>query len=266
MTLEIVVLLLLLGSVTGVLAGLLGIGGGAIMVPMLTSIFVMMGVSSEHIVHLALGTSMACIIVTSISSLKAHHRRQGVLWPVVKSMVPGILLGAFFATYIAAYSKPIYLAVFFALFMAYVAINLFINKPVVESKQLGSRRSLFSAGAGIGAISSLVSIGGGTLTVPYLANRNVDIKQAIGTSAACGFPIALAGTLGYIVNGWPVTINLDNHWGFVYWPAVIVLSFTSYLTAPVGVKLAHSLPINTLRKVFAVFVMLISAKMVSHVL
>nr|WP_282434723.1 sulfite exporter TauE/SafE family protein [Thalassotalea sp. Y01] len=257
---------LLLGGLVGVMAGLLGIGGGALMVPMLTSIFAVMGVANDVIVHLALGTSMACIIVTSISSLKSHHNRGGVLWPIVKAMVPGILIGTFVATFIAAKTEPLYLALFFALFMSYVSIQMFINKQPKPDKSVGGNGELIATGSGIGAISALVSIGGGTLTVPYLVWRNIEMTKAIGTSAACGFPIAVAGTLGYILNGYNEGVAQDYTLGFVYWPAVVLISITSYFTAPIGVKLAHTLPVATLKKLFAVFVVIISIKMVMTVL
>ncbi|QBY05904.1 sulfite exporter TauE/SafE family protein [Thalassotalea sp. HSM 43] len=266
MALEYILAFLLLGGFVGVMAGLLGIGGGALMVPMLTSIFAVMGFANEVIVHLALGTSMACIIVTSMSSLTAHHKRGGVIWPIVKSMVPGILIGTFAATFVAAKTEPLYLALFFALFMSYVSLQMFINKQPKPEKSIGGQGELIAAGSGIGAISALVSIGGGTLTVPYLLWRNINITKAIGTSAACGLPIALAGTLGYILNGYNEAINLEYTFGFVYWPAVVLISLTSYFTAPIGVRLAHTLPVAMLKKVFAVFVVIISIKMVMTVL
>ncbi|MDN3651200.1 sulfite exporter TauE/SafE family protein [Thalassotalea ponticola] len=265
MTIDFLLLLLLLGAVVGVLSGLLGIGGGALLVPALTAVFMAMELPSNKVVHLALGTSMACIILTSLSSFWAHHRRGSVRWPIVGYMVPGILVGTFAATFIAAQIPSLYLAIFFAVFMSYVAMGLFINKPAKAGANVGSPATLTLVGSGIGAISALVSIGGGTLTVPYLSARNIPITQAIGTSAACGFPIALAGTLGYVINGL-ASNDMMYTTGFVYWPAVALIAVTSFFSAPVGVKLAHTLSVTVLKKLFAVFVVFISLNMIRTVI
>jgi uncharacterized membrane protein YfcA len=257
---------LFLGAFVGFAAGLLGVGGGGIMVPMLTSIFLLQGVPVEKVVHLALGTSMASIITTSFSSLRAHHLQGAVIWKVVKGMVLGILAGTFLATFIASHINSLYLAVFFSMFMAYVSVQMFLNKKPKPSRQLAGSTGLFFAGAGIGAISALVSIGGGSLTVPYLTWQNVDIKKAIGTSAAIGFPISIAGTLGYVINGWESSSMESNTFGFVYLPAVILISITSFIAAPYGAKLAHRLPVSVLRKVFSVLLIVLSVKMLSSVI
>ena len=266
----LIISFLVLGAVVGFMAGLLGIGGGAILVPMLTSIFLWQGVAIDNVVHLALGTSMACIIFTSISSLRSHHKRGGVIWPIVQKMVPGVLIGTFLATFLATLVNSLYLALFFAAFMAYVAFTMFTNKSEQSTKALGGNAALFGTGTFIGGISALVSIGGGSLTVPYLNGRQIEIKKAIGTSAAVGFPIAVAGTLGYVINGWSNAITMGSSdsyiLGFVHIPGVILISLISMLTAPLGVKTAHKLPVNTLKKVFAILVLMISVKMVYSVL
>ncbi len=202
---------LLLGSVVGFLAGLLGVGGGGLMVPVLTTLFLAQGVSVDKVVHLALGTSMASIVITSISSLRAHHARGGVLWPVVKQMVLATLIGTFAATFLASATSTLYLAIFFAIFMAYISIQMFRDKKPV--REVSGPGELFLAGSIIGVVSALVSIGGGSLTVPYLVSRCIDIKKAIGTSAALGLPISIAGTLGYLFNGWSVTTSDDYTFG-----------------------------------------------------
>jgi uncharacterized membrane protein YfcA len=257
---------LLLGSFVGFMAGLLGLGGGGIMVPMLTSMFLLQGMAIEHVVHLALGTSMASMIVTSFASLRAHHSRGAVLWVVVKKMAGGIVLGTFLATFIASYMSSMYLAIFFAVFMAFVSLQMFLNKRPKPSRELPGSGGLFTAGTGIGVISALVAIGGGSLTIPYLAWHNVDIKKTIGTSAAIGLPIAVAGTLGYLINGWDNSSIETLTLGFVSLPAVLFMSVTSFFMAPVGAKLTHRLPINILRKTFAVLLVLLSIKMLFTVL
>lgn len=236
------------------------------MVPVLASLFLTMGSSSEKVVHLALGSSMAAIIVTSIASLRAHHLRRAVLWDYVKRMSPGIILGTFVATYFASIASSMFLAVFFSVFMGIVALQVFLDKqPVAHAKQSGSGH-LFLVGSGIGAISALVSIGGGSMTVPYLVWRNIDIKKAIGTSAAIGLPISISGTLGYVINGWSITSWSNNMLGFVYLPAVLLISISSFLFAPLGVKMAHSLPVSVLKKVFAVVLIVLSVKMLLSII
>lgn len=257
--LEIIISFLLLGSVVGFTAGLLGVGGGGIMVPVLTTIFLYQGIPVEKIVHLALGTSMASMIFTSMSSLRAHHAKNGVVWPIVKQMVLGILIGTFLATFIASSLSSLYLAIFFSMFMAYVSVQMFIDKK--STKSMSSFWELFLAGTGIGTISALVSIGGGSLTVPYLVRRKVNIKKAIGTSAAIGLPISLAGTLGYVINGWSHTASDSFTFGFIYFPGVVLISLISMIFAPIGAKMAHQLPVPIMKKIFSVLLILLSIKM-----
>lgn len=257
---------LLLGSVVGFMAGLLGIGGGGIMVPVLSTLFLLQGMPKEFVVHMALGTSMAAIVVTSLSSLLAHHKKGGVLWPLVKRMAPGIIVGTFAATFIAALASAVYLSIFFAMFMAFVALQMMINKKPQSCRKKPSTLGLTAAGGLIGAISAMVSIGGGSLTVPYLSWHNIDMKKAIGTSAAIGLPLSVVGTIGYMVNGWSSSTEIDHAMGFVYVPAVLLISVMSFVTAPLGVKLVHSLPVATIKKIFAVLLILLSLKMLSSVL
>ncbi len=257
---------LALGAFVGFMAGLLGVGGGGIMVPVLTTIFMYQGIAVEKVVHLALGTSMASIIVTSLASARAHHARQAVDWNIVKIMAIGVVLGTFVATFAVVNVKPLYLAFFFSLFMAYVSSQMFLNKQPKANRKLAGSGGLLFAGTGIGAISALVSIGGGSLTVPFLVWQNVDIKKAIGTSAAIGFPISVAGTAGYVINGWSGSSGIEHAFGFVYIPAVLLISAASFMTVPYGAQLAHKLPVASLKKVFAVLLVLLSLKMLFSVL
>ena len=256
-----VIIFLILGAIVGIMAGLLGVGGGGIMVPALTAIFLAMGIPVEKVVHLALGTSMASIVITSIASLRAHHARDGVIWNIVKRITPSIILGTFLATFLAAYMSSFYLAIFFSIFMATASIQMFLNiKPKPSQKPL-SNTSLFFAGNSIGIISALVSIGGGSLTVPFLSWHNIELKKAIGTSSAIGLPIALAGTLGYVINGWDSQYQINHTLGFIYLPAVALISLVSFFTAPLGAKLVHKLPVATLKKIFALLLIILSIKM-----
>lgn len=257
---------LLLGACVGFVAGLLGVGGGGILVPILTSIFLLQDVPVDKVVHLALGTSMACIIITSFSSLRAHNKKGAVIWKIVKTMSFGIIVGTFISTFIASYLNSFYLAIFFSLFMGGMAINMLKHKEEQKSVCNFEDGNVFVSSTGIGAISALVSIGGGSLTVPYLVKHNVDIKKAIGTSAAIGLPISLAGTLGYLVNGWNNDLAINYSVGFIYLPAAVLISITSFFTAPYGVKAAHYLPVQVLRKIFAFLLILLSVKMLLSVI
>jgi len=260
MALQWLLAYLALGSVVGFFAGLFGIGGGGIMVPVLTTLFALQGVPTQLIVHAALATSMAAIITTSISSLRAHHQLAAVDWRVVRGITPGILLGSFAATFLAAYLSALFLALFFVLFMSYVALQMLLNIKPRPGRSLPGAAGLSLAGFVIGAISALVAIGGGTMTVPFLTWCNVRIQTAIGTSAAVGLPIAIAGTLGYFISG----LNVDGMppWslGYVYLPAVLLISAMSAASAPVGARLAHRLPVAALKKLFAGLLVLLALK------
>jgi len=262
---EWIVLFLLLGSFVGFMAGLLGIGGGGIMVPILTSIFLLHPITADNAVHLALGTSMPSMIITTFSSFRSHNSKGNVEGRAVKGMVYGIILGTFLATFLASYLSSLYLAVFFALFIAFVSLQMFLNKKPNPSRELSGNSGLFVAGSGIGAISALVSIGGGSLTVPYLTWQNIEIKKAIGTSAAIGVPISITGSIGYFINGWSNSSPADYIFGYVYLPAVILISITSFLTAPYGAKLAHKLPVGILKKIFSILLIILSIKMLISV-
>ena len=260
-TFESLLIFLALGAVVGFMAGLLGIGGGGIMVPILTTVFLWQGIDSGKVVHLALGTSMASIIVTSLSSLRAHNAKGAVLWRVVRGMSPGVIAGTFAGTFLAAYLSTVVLAVFFAIFMAYVAVQMFINKQPKPCRVLPGAAGLSATGVGIGGVSALVAIGGGSLTVPFLVWNNIGIKTAIGTSAAVGFPIAIAGAIGFVINGWSITAADEYTFGFVNLPAVVAISVLSFITAPFGARLAHYLPVPTIKKIFAFLLIALSVKM-----
>jgi len=257
---------LLLGSVVGFLAGLLGIGGGTLIVPVLTTIFLFQGLPSDSILHVALGTSMASIVITSIVSLTAHHRKQGVLWHVVKSMAPGVIVGAFAGAFLASQLSSAFLAIFFTIFLFVIALQMFLNKQPAATRVLPGKFGLLNVGAVIGTISSLVAIGGGALTVPFLIWRNTPIKKAIGTAAALGLPIALAGSIGYIINGWEKLPEQTYMLGYVYLPAVASISMATFFTAPIGAAFVHRLPTATIKKIFAVFILLLGIKMLTSIL
>ncbi len=252
---------LALGAVAGFFAGLLGVGGGAIMVPVLALMFAAQGFPQEHLMHLALGTSMAAIVFTSISSLRAHHRHGAVIWPIVRSIAPGIVVGTFAAAQIVAFVPTRPLAIFFALFIGYVAVQMILNIKPKPSRQLPGPAGMFGVGALIGGVSALVAIGGGSLSVPFMTWCNVKVHQAIGTSAAIGFPIAVAGTVGYMVSGYGADGLPAGSFGFIYLPALAATVVTSMLVAPLGARVAHALPVPVIKKVFAGMLIVLLIKM-----
>lgn len=264
--LEWMVLYILLGSFVGFLAGLLGVGGSGILVPLLVSIFTHQGISNENVMHFALGTALACMVISSSSSIRAHALRGTVEWKVFYGMTPGIMLGAFVTAKIASYINSVYIAVFFAFFMALMAVQMFLNWKPRVSETPARLRDLFFTGTGIGGVSALAAVGGGFLAVTYLSYKNVAMKKAIGTSAAIGFPIAVAGTIGYLISGWSKTLDVPYTFGFIYVPAFLAISIASAIAAPYGVRYAHSLPDAHLKKILAVISLGLSIKMLFSVM
>jgi len=252
---------LLLGAFAGTIAGLLGVGGGLIIVPVLVFIFAGHQFPSEVIVHIAVGTSLASIVLTSISSTWAHHKHQAVIWPVFWRLVPGIVLGTFIGAVIADLMNANSLRTFFGVFELLVATQMALNVKPAPHRQLPGVLGTTSAGTGIGTISAIVGIGGGTLTVPFLVWCNTSMHKAVATSAACGLPIALAGALAYMITGLN-EVNLPTGTiGYLYWPAFLGIIITSMLFAPLGAKMAHRLPVDVLKKVFAVLLAALGIRM-----
>lgn len=252
---------LVIGSCAGIFAGLFGVGGGLIIVPMLTFVFTAQLLPATHIAHLALGTSLATIIFTSVSSLRAHHGRGAVKWHVVRTISPGIVAGTFAGSWIAAGLSTPFLKGFFVIFLYYVAVQMLLGIRPAAHRDLPSRWGMFGAGSVIGGISSLVGIGGGSLSVPFLTWCNVPLLAAIGTSAAIGFPIAVAGAAGYLTAGLATEGLPRFSLGFIYLPALLGISIASICTAPLGARLAHSLPVGRLKKLFALLLILMGTKL-----
>ena len=252
---------LALGAFVGFFAGLLGIGGGSLMVPVLVMMFTAQAFPTGEVMHLALGTSMATIFFTSISSVRTHHAHGAVLWPVVLRITPGIIAGTLLGTHVASLVPTKMLALIFTLFICYVSVQMIINLKPQAHRDLPGALGTGLVGAGIGFISCLVAIGGGVLSVPFMTWCNVKMQNAIGTSAAIGFPIALGGALGYIWNGWGASGLPEGSLGFVYLPAVVGVAAVSVLTAPIGARLTHQLPVKTLKRVFAGILLALAGEM-----
>ncbi len=250
-----------LGIFAGVLAGMLGVGGGLVIVPMLVIAFTLQGFPPENIMHLALGTSLASIIFTAIVSSLSHHKRKGVDWDIVKKICLGILIGTYIGSFIASEISAQILKLFFAVFLFYVTYQMLFGKAPKASRTIPKFFGLSIAGLGIGFISSLVGIGGGTLSVPFMVWHNVEMKKAIGTSSAIGFPIAISGALGYFINGLSVVGLPEYSAGYIYLPALISIVIFSMLSAPLGVRLTHALPVAKIKKCFAVLLVIVAIKM-----
>jgi uncharacterized membrane protein YfcA len=254
--------LVLLGLGSGFLAGLLGIGGGMLMVPFLTFFLSKQGVGADLAVKMAIATSMATIMFTSIASVRAHHKRGAVRWDIVKTLAPGIVAGSLVASLgVFALLKGAYLAIFFGLFVGFSATQMFRNKKPAPSRQMPGTAGRLAAGGGIGFLSGLVGAGGGFISVPFMAWCNVPIHNAVATSAALGFPIALANVVGYVLAGQGVTGLPAGAFGYVWLPALGVVALASVFTAPLGAKAAHTLPVATLKRVFASVLYLLAAYM-----
>jgi len=251
---------LLIGSLAGFLAGLLGVGGGVVLVPILVWLFhTNQIVASDNLMQVVIGTTLATIVITSIASITAHHRHQAIIWNIVWQLTPGIIIGALCGAFIANVLPSEFLYNFFAIFILLVAIQLVFNIYPAKHRRLPNKLIITTVGAIIGSVSSLVGIGGGSMTVPFLVWYNISVRNAIATSAACGFPIALAGTFGFIIIGWQYTETA--HFGYIYWPALVGIAPTSLLFAPLGAKVAHTISTTILKRFFAVFLVIVGCKM-----
>lgn len=254
--------LALLGLCTGFLAGLLGIGGGMLLVPFLTYFLGQQQVAPDLAVKMAIATSMATIVFTSISSVRAHHQRGAVRWDIARRLAPGIVLGSMTASLgVFALLKGSFLAIFFALFVSFSAFQMLRNKKPAPSRQMPGTAGQLAAGGTIGFLSGLVGAGGGFVSVPFMVWCNVAIHNAVATSAALGFPIALVNAAGYVVSGQSVDGLPAASWGYVWLPALGVIALCSVLTAPLGARAAHQLPVAQLKRAFAALLMALAAYM-----
>ena len=254
--------LLLLGCFTGFLAGLLGIGGGMLMVPFITLLLSAHGVAAVLSVKMAIATSMTTILFTSISSVRAHHRRGAVRWDLVRTLAPGIVAGGLLAgAGVFTLLKGTTLALVFAVFVAFSATQMLLNKKPHASRQMPGTAGRFAAGGGIGFVSGLVGAGGGFISVPFMTWCNVPMHNAVATSAALGFPIAFANTVGYVNGGWSQPSALTGAFGYLWLPALAVIAAASVLSAPKGAKAAHAMNVQQLKRVFAVMLYMLAMYM-----
>lgn len=255
------------GIIAGMLAGLLGIGGGLVIVPILVYMFNLQGFPAEHIMHMALGTSLASIMFTSVSSAVSHHKHGAVNWDIVKKVSLGIILGTWLGSFIAAKIPTHILQLIFACFIFYVASQMILStKKTLGNKPLPNALGMNIAGLGIGIISSLVGIGGGTISVPFMLYHSVEMRKAIATSAAIGMPIAISGCIGYFFNGTSAQNLPDYSFGFIYLPALLAIVICSTAVAPYGAHLAHTLPVPKIKKFFAILLLVVGFRMLATAL
>lgn len=264
--LDLLLVLFAIGCITGVLSGLLGIGGGLLIVPVLLWVLHHQGFPEVHLMHIALGTSMATIIVTSVASAHAHHLRHNVRWDIVRQMAPAILLGAWSGAWLASSLNTELLKVLFILFALYVGTQFLFGTKTPARQAPITPLSQRLVGGLIGAFSNLVGIGGGTFTVPFLIYSGVDTRLAVGTSAAIGFPIAIAGTAGFITAGWAQAPHLMHCLGYIYYPGVIGLTLGTMLTVRFGAHLTQKLPVATIKKIFGLLLYGLAIKMAASLL
>ncbi len=249
------------GAFAGFAAGLFGVGGGLIIVPVLFYIFSTQAYDPQHLMHMAVATSLATIVFTSVSSTLAHHKRQAVLWPLVFILSPGIIIGAWFGGIFASTLDTKVLTSIFAVFELLVAVNLLLQKQPEQHQTNIGNIAATTGGTIIGFISSIVGIGGGTMTVPFLHWFNISMQKAVATSAACGLPIAVIGTLSYIYSGWGLQLTDTAMIGYLQLYALAVIATSSFIFAPLGAKLAHSISEKKLRLSFAFILTLLSITM-----
>lgn len=249
-----------IGTFVGLMAGLLGAGGGLIIVPALLFTFQADGFSNTVIMHMAIGTSLATIFFTSMSSTYAHHRHGAVQWRTFRGLTPGILAGALVGAAVADQMSSQVLRTIFGVFELVVGAQMWFGWRAIAHGGTPGMTRLSVAGSTIGFASAVVGIGGATLTVPYLVWSSMNMRQAVATSAAVGLPIALGGAAGFLISGWKQPLLPELSTGYIYWPALAGIVVTSLLFAPLGARLAHRLPTMALRRVFALFVVVLGLR------
>ena len=259
---EIWLIFAITGLLAGFMAGLLGIGGGFVTVPLLILALPQIGISHQLVPHFAIGTSLACIVITSLSSGYSHHKKSAVQWQLMGSIAPGLILGALVGAFLAAIVSGKVLVLFFVSGAFLTAGYLISGHQTKHSAASTPNYWYFLYAKFTGIVSALIGIGGGSVLVPFLVYRGQAMVKAVGTAAACGFPIALFGALGFIYSGWHVTENIEYSSGYIYWPAFLGIVIFSTLSAPLGVKVAHWVAEKRLKQIFAIFLILTGAQII----
>lgn len=251
---------LAIGGLVGMFAGMLGVGGGLLIIPTLTFAFEAQGFPREHVLHVAIGTAMASIMFTSLASTRAHALRQSVRWDIARMMTPGILIGGLAGATLARFIPTRMLALYFAIFVLYLAVTMVLGRRPTRPREPPESAGIFAASFAISGLCSLLAMGGAVMTVPFMLRWRIPMIHAIGTAAAVGFPIALGGTVGYIMNGWGLALP---RWsiGFVYVPALVALTVASVLAAPLGAHIAHRVPDKVLQLIFSGLLLVLAGHM-----
>jgi uncharacterized membrane protein YfcA len=261
MDLALIAAFVAIGATIGFLAGLFGLGGGMTMVPLLTFIFTHESFVAEHVVHVAVATATATILFTGIASTREHHRHGAIRWPIVAAMAPGMVAGSFVGPQVVATMSTSILAGLFGAFVAVMATQILLDRKPAVSREIPGAAGLAAVGSGIGLVSSMVGAGGAFISVPYMAAHNVPLRNCVATSAALGLPIAVAGTIGYVVAGWRAAGLPPWSVGYVYLPALVAIVVGSVVSAPMGARAAHRWPVARLRRAFALLLYVLAAYM-----
>lgn len=254
-------ILFAVGAFAGTLAGLLGVGGGIIMVPALIFLLPGLGVDAAVVAQMAVGTSLACICIISLVSTRAHDRRGGVLWPVVGNMAPGLILGALAGAWVADFLSSLMLQRVVGVAAVLIGVKMLTGGQPSAQRELPGKAGLAAVGGCIGALSSLIGIGGGSVTVPFLSWCNTGMIRAVGTSAACGIAIAWSGVIGFVIAGWGAAGTGPANLGYVSLPAFAAIVVASIACVPVGASLAYRLPARALKRTFALLLLIVGVKM-----
>jgi uncharacterized membrane protein YfcA len=252
---------LLLGLFVGLFAGMLGIGGGMLLVPPLVFMFSAQDFLADRVLHLALGTSITTIMFTSLSSIRAHHARNAVRWDIFRRAAPGLVIGTLGGSFIADWLDSRLLAIVFVIFVSYSATQMILDMKPKPSRRLPGKVGMALGAGVVGVISSLVGAGGGALSIPLMVMCNVQMRNAVGTSAALGFPIAFAGAIGYAYTGFGESDLPPLSVGYVFLPALVGIVIGTFVTVPLGVRLAHTMPVTLLKRIFAVLLFLLAGRM-----
>jgi len=255
-----IILFLITGSVAGILAGLLGVGGGLFIVPMLLFLLPYIGIESPQLMTICVATSLATIVITSVSSVLAHHKKGAILWPVFWKFVPGLIIGSLVGSVLADIVSQQFMKTLFGISMIIISLNMIFQFTPSQTRAFPTMPLLSLTCSFIGTLSTMIGIGGGALTVPILSYWKTPIVKAVATSAACGLPIAIAGTIGFIIAGLNQSELPQYTSGYVYWPAVLGIISSSVIFAPIGAKIAHKISAQLLKRTFAIFLLIVGIR------
>lgn len=250
------------GAIAGVMSGLLGIGGGVVIIPALAALFADNAfIPADYIMKMAVGTSLGIVIMTAASAMYAQNKRNMVVWSMVKTTMPGLIVGAILGALVAHVLPSSYLSRIFSVFLVVVSLRILIKRPEQQDENPLSQKAMHLFSLLIGGLSSILGVGGGTLLVPFLLRCKLDVHKAVGTSVACGLTIGIVATICFMITGFAAGAHLPWSTGYIYWPAFVGISMMSIVFAPLGAVLAHKLPKAILQKIFAIFLLLMAFNM-----